>query len=121
MTLEASPDSMKRRREVRSLEPEWRFSFPTAVVFDDHYGRLIVSDTQRNRLQIYQQAQELPVGCAHHLVRLIPPAPPAMPQGAPFLPDMWLQCSWTSNLFSPCAEKLHPALHLFGRRGASSK
>jgi DNA-binding beta-propeller fold protein YncE len=55
LTLEASPDSMKRRREVRSLEAEWRFSFPTAVVFDDHYGRLIVSDTQRNRLQIYNK------------------------------------------------------------------
>jgi hypothetical protein len=55
MTLEASPDSLKRRREVRSLEPEWRFSFPTAVVFDAKYGRLIVSDTQRNRLQIYNK------------------------------------------------------------------
>jgi DNA-binding beta-propeller fold protein YncE len=55
MTLEASPDSMKRRREVHSLEQEWRFSFPTAVVFDDHYDRLIVSDTQRNRLQIYNK------------------------------------------------------------------
>jgi len=55
MTLDASPDSMKRRREVHSLELEWRFSFPTAVVFDDHYGRLIVSDTQRNRLQIYNK------------------------------------------------------------------
>jgi DNA-binding beta-propeller fold protein YncE len=55
MTLEASPDSMKRRREVRSLEREWRFAFPTAVVFDPRYGRLIVSDTQRNRLQIYNK------------------------------------------------------------------
>jgi sugar lactone lactonase YvrE len=55
MTLAASPDAMKRRREVRSLEREWRFSFPTAVVFDDHYDRLIVSDTQRNRLQIYNK------------------------------------------------------------------
>jgi len=55
MTLAASPDAMKRRREVRSLEREWRFSFPTAVVFDNHYDRLIVSDTQRNRLQIYNK------------------------------------------------------------------
>jgi DNA-binding beta-propeller fold protein YncE len=55
LTLEASPDSMKRRREVRSLEAEWRFAFPTAVVFDDHRDRLIVSDTQRNRLQIYNK------------------------------------------------------------------
>jgi len=55
LTLEASPDSMKRRREVHSLEPEWRFAFPTALVFDEQYGRLIVSDTQRNRLQIYNK------------------------------------------------------------------
>jgi DNA-binding beta-propeller fold protein YncE len=58
MTLAASPDAMKRRREVRSLEREWRFSFPTAVVFDDHYDRLIVSDTQRNRLQIYNKLKD---------------------------------------------------------------
>jgi len=55
LTLEASPDSLKRRREVRSLEPEWRFAFPTAVVFDEGNERLIVSDTQRNRLQIYNK------------------------------------------------------------------
>ena len=55
MSLEASPDAMKRRREVRSLEQEWRFAFPTAVLFDSKYGRLIVADTQRNRLQIYNK------------------------------------------------------------------
>jgi DNA-binding beta-propeller fold protein YncE len=55
LTLQASPDAMKRRREVRSLEREWRFAFPTAVLFDTRYGRLIVSDTQRNRLQIYHK------------------------------------------------------------------
>ncbi|MGH8059432.1 MAG: NHL repeat-containing protein [Candidatus Entotheonellia bacterium] len=55
MSLEASPDAMKRRREVRSLEQEWRFAFPTAVLFDAKYGRLIVADTQRNRLQIYNK------------------------------------------------------------------
>jgi hypothetical protein len=55
MTLAASPDAMKRRREVHSLEREWRFAFPTAVVFDAEHGRVIVSDTQRNRLQIYNK------------------------------------------------------------------
>jgi DNA-binding beta-propeller fold protein YncE len=55
MTLAASPDAMKRRREVRSLESEWRFAFPTAIVFDAKYGRVIVSDTQRNRLQLYNK------------------------------------------------------------------
>jgi hypothetical protein len=46
---------MKRRREVHSLEREWRLAFPTAVVFDTEHGRVIVSDTQRNRLQIYNK------------------------------------------------------------------
>jgi sugar lactone lactonase YvrE len=55
MTLAASPDAIKRRREVPSLEREWRFAFPTAVLFDTRYDRLIVSDTQRNRLQIYNK------------------------------------------------------------------
>ena len=57
MSLAASPDAMKRRREVRSLEREWRFSYPTAVVFDAQHGRVIVSDTQRNRLQIYNKVK----------------------------------------------------------------
>jgi hypothetical protein len=46
---------VQRRREVRNFEQEWRFAFPTAVVFDAHYSRLIVADTQRNRLQIYNK------------------------------------------------------------------
>lgn len=55
MTLAASPDAIRRRREVRNPEQEWRFSFPTAVLFDTQHDRLIVSDTQRNRLQIYNK------------------------------------------------------------------
>jgi len=58
MTLAASPDGLRRRREVRSLEREWRFAFPTAVIFDAKLGRLIVSDTQRNRLQIYNKLKD---------------------------------------------------------------
>jgi DNA-binding beta-propeller fold protein YncE len=58
MTLEASPDAMKRRREVSSLEREWRLAFPTAVLFDTQYDRLIISDTQRNRLQIYNKLKD---------------------------------------------------------------
>ena len=57
MSLAASPDAMKRRREVRSLEREWRFSYPTAVIFDEKHARVIVSDTQRNRLQIYNKVK----------------------------------------------------------------
>ena len=57
MTLAASPDAMKRRREVPNLEREWRLAFPTGVVFDAKHSRLIVSDTQRNRLQIYNKVK----------------------------------------------------------------
>ena len=48
---------MRRRREVRRLEHAWRFSYPTAVLFDEKYGRVIVSDTQRNRLQLYNKVK----------------------------------------------------------------
>jgi DNA-binding beta-propeller fold protein YncE len=58
MSLETNPGAVQRRREVRNFEQEWRFAFPTAVVFDAHYGRLIVADTQRNRLQIYNKLKD---------------------------------------------------------------
>ncbi len=52
-SVEANPDVMKMRRRVKSLEPEWRFSNPTAVAFDEVESRIIVADTLRFRLQIY--------------------------------------------------------------------
>ena len=55
MTVKANPDYMKRRREVRSTEPEWTFAQPTAVVFDAANSRLLVMDTQRSRVQIYNK------------------------------------------------------------------
>jgi DNA-binding beta-propeller fold protein YncE len=58
MSLETNPGAVQRRREVRNFEQEWRFAFPTAVVFDAHYGRLIVADTQRNRLQLYNKLKD---------------------------------------------------------------
>ena len=58
MTVDTSPETIKRRREVRSLESEWRFAFPTGVTFDPKKNRLIVADSQRHRLQIYNKVQE---------------------------------------------------------------
>jgi DNA-binding beta-propeller fold protein YncE len=58
MVVEVNPESLKRRREVRSLEPEWRLALPRAVTFDPQRSRLIISDTQRNRLQIYNKVRE---------------------------------------------------------------
>lgn len=55
MTVDANADYIKRRREVHSTEPEWRFAQPTAVEFDAKNRRLLVADTQRSRLQIYNK------------------------------------------------------------------
>ena len=59
-TVDANPDYQKRRREVRSTEPEWTFAQPTAVVFDAANSRLLVMDTQRSRVQIYNKLSGLP-------------------------------------------------------------
>src|SRR5437879_5085988 len=58
MSIDANPDMMKARRRVRSLEPEYRFCFPTAVDFDPETDRIIVADSQRNRLQIYRKVRD---------------------------------------------------------------
>jgi DNA-binding beta-propeller fold protein YncE len=55
MTVDANADYQKRRREVRSTEPEWTFAQPTGVEFDAASNRIVVVDTQRSRLQIYQK------------------------------------------------------------------
>jgi DNA-binding beta-propeller fold protein YncE len=57
-TVDANPDMAKARRRVRSLEPQWRFTFPTAVDFDAATDRVIVADSQRNRLQIYNKVRD---------------------------------------------------------------
>ena len=55
--IEANADVAKARRRVYTLEPEWRFAFPTAAVFDEEKSRLLVADTQRGRLQIYNKVR----------------------------------------------------------------
>ena len=57
MAVDANPDFIKRRREVRSLEPEWRLALPMAVTFDVEKNRLFVADSQRGRLQIYNKVK----------------------------------------------------------------
>ncbi len=52
-TVEASPDVMKGRRRVKSLEPESSFDRPSAVAFDEAESRVFVADCERSRLQIY--------------------------------------------------------------------
>ena len=56
MSIDANPDMQRRRRQVYNLEDQQRpFRMPVACAFDQEANRLIVCDTQRNRLQIYEK------------------------------------------------------------------
>ena len=57
MSIDANPDMMKARRRVKSLEPQWRFCFPTAVEFDSETDSVIVAESQRNRVQVYKKVR----------------------------------------------------------------
>jgi DNA-binding beta-propeller fold protein YncE len=54
--LSSNPENMlEQRARARSLDPEKRFVQPTAVEIDEE-DRIIVVDSARHRLQIYQKA-----------------------------------------------------------------
>jgi hypothetical protein len=53
--VEASPDIVKARRRVQTLEPETKFALPTSVRFDVARNRLYVVDSQRWRIQIFDK------------------------------------------------------------------
>jgi len=53
--VEASPDMVKARRRVSTLEPESKFALPTCVRFDIKRNRLYVLDSQRWRIQIFDK------------------------------------------------------------------
>ena len=52
--LDSNPDAAKARSLVRDLEPDRRFWAPIAVAIDDE-GRVIIVDSFRGRLQVYQK------------------------------------------------------------------
>ena len=54
-TIDANDDVVKARRLVDTLEPEWRLALPCDLVFDADRSRLIIADTQRRRVQIYNK------------------------------------------------------------------
>jgi hypothetical protein len=55
-SLDANPDQARRRRQVYDLEEQQRFfRMPVACAFDQATNRLIVCDTQRGRLQVYEK------------------------------------------------------------------
>ena len=57
-SIDANPDMMKAYRRVTNLEQLWRFCFPTAVVFHAKTDQIIVADSQRNRLQVYNKVRD---------------------------------------------------------------
>jgi len=57
-SCDANPDMMKAYRRVHSLEPMWRFCFPTAVDYNPVTDQIIVADSQRNRLQVYKKVRD---------------------------------------------------------------
>ena len=54
----SNPETMKELRETTRPELLGRFSFPTGATFDTVKQRLIVTDSQRGRLQIYDKSME---------------------------------------------------------------
>ena len=53
--VNASPDVQKARRRVNTLEPEKYFALPTAIQFDKEKSKLLVVDSQRWRIQIFEK------------------------------------------------------------------
>lgn len=53
--VKTNPDLLRRRREVKDREVEWRLAFPMGLAFDEANSRLLIADTPRNRIQIYNK------------------------------------------------------------------
>ena len=53
--INASPQGLIRRREVKDMSVEWRLAMPTALAFDASRQRLLIVDTHRSRIQIYNK------------------------------------------------------------------
>ena len=53
--VDSNADVLKARRRVKTLEPEWRFALPSGVDYDPAKKRIVVSDSQRWRLQMYRK------------------------------------------------------------------
>ena len=53
--VRGNPDVYKARRRVATLEPEKWFALPTCVAYDPSKSRLLVVDSQRWRIQIFDK------------------------------------------------------------------
>ena len=56
--VDSNVDVLKARRRVKSLEPEWRFALPAGVDYDPAKNRIVVSDSQRWRIQMYRKVSD---------------------------------------------------------------
>ncbi len=57
-TLEANADVGKAWRRVESQEPEWKLAMPTGIDFDKSRNRLMITEPQRKRVQIYDKVKD---------------------------------------------------------------
>ena len=57
-TVNANVDTQKARRRARNLSTEWLLRLPRAVAFDPVKQRVLIADTQRGRLQIYNKLND---------------------------------------------------------------
>ena len=58
MIVRTNPEAVKRRREVKDFRAEWLLRMPRAVAFDAPNNRLLILDTQRSRIQIYNKVRD---------------------------------------------------------------
>jgi DNA-binding beta-propeller fold protein YncE len=56
--VNASPDVQKARRRVASLEPEMLFALPSSVQFDKEKSNILIVDSQRWRIQIFEKLKK---------------------------------------------------------------
>ena len=56
--VDANLDVIRARRRAYTLEPEWRLVLPVGVEFDAAKSRVLISDTQRGRFQIYNKVKD---------------------------------------------------------------
>ncbi len=55
--VESNPDVIKAYRRVEDLTPLYRFNRPTGIAIDEE-DRIVVSDTNRGRLQVYMKERD---------------------------------------------------------------
>jgi len=55
LSIEANPDMNKARRRVKTPEMQNYFRMPVACTFDQAHNRLLVCDTLRSRIQVYEK------------------------------------------------------------------